>query len=79
MTMTQNEINRAEWEDLANWSHPVFGVYFSKRDTRVWVPKRVPSWGWTVNLGHPSSVWWIVGLITVPALLARTLGRDRRG
>lgn len=76
--MTQDEINRAEWENEANWSHPVFGVYFSKRDTRTWVPKQAPSWGWTLNLGRPSSVWWIVGLITVPMVLAGTLGRGRR-
>jgi uncharacterized membrane protein len=76
--MTQDEIDRAEWENEANWSHPLFGVYFSKRDSRTWVPKRTPSWGWTLNLGRPSAVWWIVGLITVPMVLARTLGRGRR-
>lgn len=77
--MTQNEIDAAEWENEANWSHPVFGVYFSKRDSRTWVPKRVPSWGWTLNLGRPGSVWWIVGLITVPMMLTRALTRGRRG
>lgn len=68
--MTQDEINRAEWENPANWSDTIVGIYFSKRDSRVWVPKRIPSWGWTLNLGHPSSAWWLVGLIATPALLA---------
>ena len=75
--MTQNEIDAAEWENEANWSHPVFGVYFSKRDSRTWVPKRVPSWGRTINMGHPSSVWWVAGLMMMPALVAGTLRRRR--
>lgn len=76
--MMQEEINRAEWENLANWSHPVFGVYFSKRDSRIWVPKRTPSWGWTLNLGHPSGMWWLVGLILLPAGLLQLFKGRRR-
>jgi uncharacterized membrane protein len=75
--MTQDEINQAEWENPANWSDTIVGIYFSKRDTRVWVPKRIPSWGWTLNLGHASSAWWLVGLLATPALLA-ALSRGRR-
>ena len=75
--MTQDQINRTEWDNLENWSHPTFGIYFSKRDSRVWVPKRVPSFGWTINLGHPAGMWWLVGLITVPALIAGLIGRRR--
>ena len=75
--ITQEEIDRAEWENLANWSHPVFGVYFSKRDSRIWVPKRTPSWGWTLNMGHPSATWWLVGIILVPAVVLQLIKRRR--
>jgi uncharacterized membrane protein len=75
---TQRKINQEEWESPANWSDTVVGVYFSKRDSRVWVPKRVPSFGWTVNLGHPAGAWWLVGLLALPPIAAALLGRRRR-
>jgi uncharacterized membrane protein len=74
----QKKINQAEWENDANWSDTVVGVYFSKKDSRVWVPKRVPSFGWTVNLGHPSGAWWLVGLLAIPPITAALLGRRKR-
>ncbi len=77
--MTQDQIDQAEWENPANWSDTVVGVYFSKRDSRVWVPKRIPTWGWTINLGHPAGAWWLVGLLAVPTLIAGALARSRRG
>lgn len=76
--MTQDQINQAEWENPANWSDTVVGVYFSKRDTRVWVPKRLPTWGWTINLGHPTGAWWLVGLLAAPTLIAGALARRTR-
>jgi uncharacterized membrane protein len=75
--MTQDEINRAEWENPENWSDTVVGVYFSKRDTRVWVPKRFPAWGWTVNLGNPAGAWWLVGLLAIPPIATALLRRRR--
>lgn len=75
--MTQDQIDQAEWENPANWSDTIVGVYFSKRDSRVWVPKRSPSWGWTINLGHPSGAWWLVGLLAAGPVLA-SLFRGRR-
>ncbi|MBA2669137.1 MAG: hypothetical protein H0U67_02065 [Gemmatimonadetes bacterium] len=74
----QKKINQAEWENLGNWSDTVVGVYFSKKDSRVWVPKRVPSFGWTVNLGRPAGAWWLVGLLALPPIAAALLGRRRR-
>jgi uncharacterized membrane protein len=68
--MTQDEINRAEWENPANWSGGLLGVYFSKRDSRVWVPKRNPAMGWTLNFANPRSTLWLAGLIAGPALIA---------
>jgi uncharacterized membrane protein len=68
--MEQDEINQEEWENSANWSDSIVGLYFSKRDSRIWVPKRVPSFGWTVSLGHPAGAWTLVGLLAAPWVVA---------
>ena len=52
---TQDEINQAEWENPDNWST----IYFSKKDSRTWVPKKNPKHGSTVNFGSPSGSLWI--------------------
>jgi len=60
----QEQINKAEWENPDNWTGPKWlSVYFSKRDSRVWVPKQIPGLGWTINLGHPGSVAWLFVII----------------
>ena len=74
-TMTQDEINRAEWENPENWSDSLFRLYFSKRDSRVWVQKRGLGLGWTINLGHRQSVWWLIGVIVGPPVLTGLLRR----
>ncbi len=61
--LTQHELNDQQWHDAANWSGPAFmALYFSKQDTRLWVPKRVPALGWTINLGHPKSAAVMLGI-----------------
>ena len=69
--MNQDETNRIEWENPENWSGPkAFAVYFSKRDTRTVVPKRLPWMGWTVNLGRSPGVFWLMGvLVGIPLLV----------
>lgn len=71
--MNQKEINHAEWKNPDNWSDSVIGFYFSKKDTRTWVPKKIPWMGWTLNLAHPAGARWmlaiIVGLPVSAALL----------
>jgi hypothetical protein len=37
----QKEINQAEWNNPDNWS---VGFYFSKKDSRTWVPKSIRGW-----------------------------------
>lgn len=62
--MNQESINQAEWENHDNWTGPKWlSVYFSKRDSRVWVPKQIPTLGWTINLGRPAGVAWLVAII----------------
>ncbi len=58
--MTQRDINVAEWNNKANWS---LCFYFSKRDTRTWVPKSIPWMGWTLNIGTRAGAAWLLGII----------------
>ena len=67
---TQDEINQAEWENLNNWST----IYFSKRDSRTWVPKRNPKQGWTINFGDSSGARWIYYIFAMFFLLGCILG-----
>jgi len=69
--MNQDEINRQEWQNPENWSGPKWmSLYFSKRDSRAWVPKQIPKMGWTINLGNPAGPFWLVGfLVGIPVLI----------
>ena len=71
--MNTNTLNHNEWHNPNNWSRMgLFGVYFSKADTRVLVPKATPALGWTLNFGHRLSVLWLSVIIVVPVLAAVT-------
>lgn len=60
----QAALNTAEWHDPSNWGGPRWiEIYFSKRDTRIWVRKRIRWMGWTVNLAHTGGVLWFFGII----------------
>lgn len=65
---SQEERNRREWENPANWTLPV-GIYFSKRDTRWMVPKRNPMLGWTFNLATAKGAWCYLGSFLIPILI----------
>ena len=68
--MTQDEINQEEWQNHDNWSGPKWlSVYFSKKDSRTWVPKQVPAMGWTINLGKPAGIFWLFGVLIGVLLL----------
>lgn len=64
--MTQDEINLQEWRNPGNWSDGVFKFYFSKKDSRVFVPYRTSTmiqprfqtqFG-IINLGHRRGATW---------------------
>ena len=62
--MDQQTINETEWANPNNWTGPKWlSVYFSKCDSRIWVPKQPPGLGWTINLGRPGGVAWLFGVI----------------
>ena len=70
--MSQDEVNRRQWEDDANWSGPRWmAIYFSKADSRTWVRKRIRWLGWTLNLGQPAGFAWLCAFLAgVPLLVA---------
>ena len=62
--MTQDETNRAEWQSPDNWAGPDWmALYFSKRDSRTWVPKKLPWTGFTLNLARREGVYWLFGIL----------------
>ena len=67
--MSEREANLAEWQNADNWSGPKWlSVYFSKRDTRVVVPKQVPWMGGTLNLGRTAGVIWLAVVMLLLAI-----------
>ena len=48
---------QAEWENPANWRW--HWLYIAPSDPRVWVRKRNPEYGWTINLAHRKSWIWL--------------------
>lgn len=57
------------WKDPKNWGGGLTGFYFCKEDPRLWVPKRIPALGITVNLGHPKGGAMLVGIFMVPFVI----------
>ncbi len=63
---SQEQLDR--WHsDPSNWR--AFGFYFNPRDPRVWLPKRFPVMGWTLNFAHQQAWWWLIALLSLPLLL----------
>ena len=67
---SQEKINIAEWGKSENWS----SLYFSKKDSRTFVPKMNPKQGWTINFGSASGSRWIYYLFGIFFLIGCTLG-----
>ena len=60
--MNQGTTVQEEWQKDENWGGPKWGeVYFSKKDPRIIVPKRIKWMGWTTNLAHTAGVLLFVG------------------
>lgn len=72
-----DEVNASEWARPENWHGALLGVYRSRLDTRVIVPKRNPAFGWTINLGHPVGAACAAFALAVLALavVASIVGR----
>jgi len=53
--------------DISNWKWGIF--YYNAEDPRIWLPKRVPVMGWTLNFAHKAAYLWILILLLLPLLL----------
>jgi len=59
--MNQQEINAGEWNNPENWSGLCNEIYFSKKDSRSFVPRpgRWKNLGWSVNLARPLGIAYL--------------------
>ena len=56
-------------KDPNNWKLGIF--YFNKRDKRIFPPKKLAQFGWTVNFANPISILAIILIITVTILITK--------
>lgn len=70
--MTQDEIDEAEWHNPANWRGGPLGVYFSRRDSRAFVPKRRRAMGITINFAHRAGAVFLLGVVLFVVILFAT-------
>jgi uncharacterized membrane protein len=55
------EIYKLWHDDHANWRLGI--LYYNKKDKRLFPPKRLRGFGWTVNLANPYSYLTLLGII----------------
>lgn len=61
-----------EWHDnSANWKWGV--LYYNPEDPRIFPPKRISAFGWTVNFANPRSYLTLVGIVAVIAITTHLL------
>jgi len=77
--MDQNEKPNKEtleqWHrDPANWRFGIF--YFNPADKRIFPPKKLRAFGWTVNFANPLSVLAILGIILLVVAIQTFVFKD---
>lgn len=60
MTNDEWAAAQAEWRSPSNWH---FGFYYAPRDPHVLVRKRRAEFGWTLNMAHRASWFWLAALL----------------
>ena len=69
-TSSQVKTEDAEWANPKNWHGGPLNLYFSKRDTRPFVPKRgTVVGGATINFARPAGVAFLVGVLLFVILM----------
>lgn len=56
-------------QDPNNWKFGIF--YFNREDKRIFPPKRIAQFGWTVNFANPLSILVIVAIIALTVFITR--------
>lgn len=68
--MYSDDDKNKQWRnDPGNWVWGIF--YFNKNDKRLFLPKRNPAFGITVNFANPQAYLFIAALILLLGFLAR--------
>jgi uncharacterized membrane protein len=62
----ERETLNAWHDDPANWRAGVF--YYNPKDKRIFPPKRIEGFGWTVNFANPYSVLVMILLLAIVLL-----------
>jgi len=62
----QAEIDEAEWRNPANWHGR---VYFSRRDSRGFVPNRGRGIGPTINFARPTGYGFVLGALAFAVVI----------
>ena len=64
------ERDDAEWSNPANWHGGPLGLYFSRRDSRPFVPKRGSQMGGaTINFAHKTGIFMLIGILGFMVLM----------
>lgn len=57
-----------QWhDDLKNWKLGI--LYYKKHDSRLFPPKRMRGFGWTVNFANPYSLLGPAGIIIAAVVI----------
>jgi uncharacterized membrane protein len=72
--MAQIETNRDEWNNPQNWTGGWFSLYRSDRDSRLWVPKRNPALGFTLNFARRGAVASFLIMLSAGLAVAALVG-----
>lgn len=67
-TNTEKEIFDSARKDPRSWKGYFF--YMNGNDSRIFVPKRIPSMGWTLNFANPYSYLILLSIIIIPILIS---------
>ncbi|POS02309.1 hypothetical protein Q361_10428 [Flavobacterium croceum DSM 17960] len=67
---TSEQIN-AWRNDATNWKMGMF--YYNKQDNRLFVDKKNPNLGFTLNFAHSKSYWFFVGAVLFFGLVLFTI------
>ncbi len=71
--MKHHTIEQQEWNNPDNWSRKAWlGLYFSKRDPRLFVRKPLTALGWTMNFARPAAAIFFMGIVLVVVLATVT-------
>ncbi len=67
-TDTEKEIFDSMRRNPKSWKGYFF--YLNGNDSRIFVPKRIPGMGWTLNFANPYSYLILLAIIMIPIIIS---------